>query len=206
MHLEYKRTFAYVKRMARTKTISDTALLDLLLATVQVHGPAGLSFAKAAAASGLAAATLVQRFGNRDGMLEAILLRAWDLLDEATETAMAEAGPGATGAVDVLLRLTHEQASDQSFGDGLLLLREDFSNPVLRARGARWGTRLAEALGNRLSPDAAHAVRLGWQMASLWQGTLLWWGFSREGSPRERVKQVLLEWCDGQQRGDRSTC
>ncbi|MEG0186225.1 MAG: hypothetical protein RR704_22520 [Stenotrophomonas sp.] len=190
--------------MARTKTISDTALLDRLLHALQSHGPSALSFARAATASGLAAATLVQRFGNREAMLEAILLRAWDLLDDATEVANDQAGPGADGAVDVLVRLTDDASAERDLSDGLLLLREDFSNPLLRARGARWGARLAEVLGNRLSSDADRAARLGVQMASLWQGTLLWWGFNREGRPRDQVRAALQVWCDGLQLPQRS--
>ena len=49
---------------------------------VRDAGPEALTFAAAAAESGLAASTLVQRFGSKAGLLRAALLRAWDLLDE----------------------------------------------------------------------------------------------------------------------------
>lgn len=158
------------------------------------HGPAELSFAKASKAVGLAAATLVQRFGSRDRMVEAVLLRAWDHLDEATAAADAWASPDPAGAIDLLSRLTNSDAAEYNFTDGLLLLREDMRNPVLRARGAEWGLRLAQALGRRLSEDPDRAVQLGRQMASLWQGALLWWAFQRDGEPEVKVREALEDW------------
>lgn len=164
------------------------------MAAVMADGPSGLSFAKASKAAGLAAATLVQRFGSRDKMVEAVLLRAWDLLDDATAAADAWASPDPAGGVELLLRLTNSRAAEYDFTDGLLLLREDIRNPVLRARGAEWGLRLAEALGRRLSDDADRATQLGWEMASLWQGTLLWWAFRRDARPEVRVRETLENW------------
>jgi len=180
--------------MSRSKTISDGLLLDRLVAAVMTHGPSDLTFAKASEAAGLAAATLVQRFGARERMVEAVLLRAWDQLDEATAAADAGTSLDPAGAIELLLRLTNSGAAEYNFTDGLLLLREDVRNPVLRARGAEWGSRLAEALGRRLSDDAEHATQLGWQMASLWQGTLLWWAFRRDAEPGVNVRQALENW------------
>lgn len=180
--------------MSRSKTISDEHLLDRLLAAVMKHGPSGLSFAMASQAAGLAPATLVQRFGARDGMVEAVLLRAWDRLDETTAAADAEASLDPAGAVDFLLRLTNSDAAEYDFTDGLLLLREDIRNPVLRARGAEWSTRLVDALGRRLCDDADRGARLGWQMASLWQGALVWWAFRRDAEPEVKVRETLEDW------------
>ncbi|WP_068876170.1 MULTISPECIES: TetR family transcriptional regulator [unclassified Phenylobacterium] len=180
--------------MSRGKTVSDDLLLDRLMAPMMAHGPADLSFAKAANAAGLAAATLVQRFRNRERMVEAILLRAWDRLDEATAAADARASPDPPGAIELLLRLTNSDAAEFDFTDGLLLLREDIRNPVLRARGAQWGLRLAEALGRRLGRDADRGTQLGWQMASLWQGTLIWWAFRRDAEPAVKVREILEDW------------
>jgi hypothetical protein len=78
--------------------------------------------------------------------------------------------------------------------DGLLLLREDIRNPTLRARGASWGHNLAKALGRRLSTEPDRGRRLGWQMASLWQGAQIWWAFKR-GEPTEHaIRRALEEW------------
>lgn len=180
--------------MSRGKTISDEQLHDRLLEAVLEHGPAELSFGKASSAAGLAPATLVQRFGSRVGMVEAVMLHAWDRLDAETAAADAQAPADPAGAIALLLDLTRPEAAERDFTDGLLLLREDIRNPRLRARGAAWGARLAGAVGRRLSQDPDRAGRLGWQMVGLWQGTLVWWAFRRDAEPRAKVRATLEDW------------
>ncbi|MEM0455121.1 MAG: hypothetical protein QXM81_04730, partial [Nitrososphaerota archaeon] len=145
--------------------ITGQRVLDTLFPALLSTGPAGLTFAAAAKASGLSAATLVQRFGDRGALLQAILLRAWDRLDAETEAADAQMAVTPQGAVDLLMRLTPTDTAARTLTDGLLLLREDIRHPVLRARGKAWGKRLAVALGRRLSDNPETAQRLGWQMA-----------------------------------------
>jgi|SRR5215217_233476 len=181
--------------MARGKTISDSDLLDRLVDTIGRIGPAGLSFAVASRAAGLSPATLVQRFGARDAMVEATLLRAWDLLDARTKAADQEASHDPAGAIALLIALMPGETAEHSVADGLLLLREDFRNPRLRARGAAWGDRLAEALGRRLSDDAEDAGRLGRQMANVWQGAVIWWAFKPDTDPETAIRTALEDWC-----------
>ena len=180
--------------MARRKTIPDERVLDILLDTIMETGPAGLTFSRAAKASGLSPATLVQRYGDREALVEAILTRAWDRLDAETEKADAEEEVTRKGAIDLLMRLMPPDTAERDATDGLQLLREDIRNPNLRARGAAWGRRLVEALGRRLSPDPEGARRLGWQMASLWQGAFIWWAFTREEGAERAIRRVLEEW------------
>jgi len=182
--------------MARHKTIPDEAVLDTILELLRETGPAGLTFARAAKASGLSPATLVQRYGDRDALLQATLLRAWDRLDAETEAADMEAPPTPEGAVALLMRLMPADSAEEAATDGLLLLREDIRNPVLRSRGSGWGHRIAEALGHRLSADAVEGKRLGWQMASVWQGAHTWWAFTRERPAEEAIRGALETWIE----------
>lgn len=173
--------------MSRSKSVPDDILLDRLMEAIQVHGPAELSFAKASAYAGLSASTLVQRFGDRNGMIQAVLLRSWDALDAATAEADAAAGEGPGGVIDLLLRLTHEDASaDYDTTDGLLLLREDIRDPVLRARGAAWGDYLVAAVSRRLG-----GMGEGAEVVSLWQGAVFWWAFRRNGRLTDTVRAAL---------------
>lgn len=181
--------------MGRSKSISETALLDRLLPALRDVGPAALTFAKAADAAGLSPASLVLRFGTRDAMVAAILSHAWDLLTAATVTLDAAVPETARGAIELLRRLMPGDEADYAVGDGLLLLREDLRNPVLRARGAAWGALLATALGRRLAGDRDEALRLGWQMASVWQGALIWRAFTRNDGPDDTIERRLEDWC-----------
>ncbi len=180
--------------MPRHKSISDYQVLDVLLPLMLQTGPDGLTFAAAAKACGLSAATLVQRYGKSEDLVETVLLRAWDKLQAETETADEEEPLTPQGAISLLMRLIPPEAAEQNASDGLLLLREDIRNPKLRARGALWGHTLAQALGCRLTHDKASEERLGWQMAALWQGAHTWWAFVRGEDANSAIRRALEEW------------
>lgn len=179
--------------MGRTKTISNEDVLDALLELITEVGPAGLTLALAGRAAGLSPATLMQRYGDRGALVRAILLHAWDRLDAATRAADAEEPLDPEGAIRILLRLMPPEAAERNATDGLLLLREDIRDPVLRARGAAWGQRLALALGRRLSASG-DGERLGWQMASVWFGSQTWWAFMRGDTAEAAIRHALEDW------------
>lgn len=180
--------------MARPKTLSDEAALDAVLRLIEAQGPESLTFASAAKATGLAPATLVQRYGSKPALVQAALLRAWDLLDARTAAADADMPVSPEGAVQLLVSLSG-QATEADYGQGLLLLREDMRDPALRARGAGWGRVLAKALGRRLTDDPMRQAPLGRLMASQWQGAQLWWAFSRDRNAAEAIAEELTLWC-----------
>ena len=180
--------------MSRQRTVSNEVILEAVGALLQQGGPAALTFASAAAASGLSPATLVQRYGSREAMLRAALLQMWDQLDRHTAELDAQNELNPEGAIALLVRLSTGYSAEGDPGQGLSLLREDFRDPVLRARGAAWGAALAAALGRRLTDDLAAAAILGGLMASQWQGAVLWWGFSREGTLRGYLRREFRRW------------
>lgn len=180
--------------MPRQKTIPDEQVLHTLFELMLQTGPDGLSFARAAQASGLSAATLVQRYGNRERLVEAILLQAWDQLCAKTGAADNEEELSPSGAVKLLLRLMPAETAERNASEGLLLLREDIQNPKLRARGAAWGRMLATALGRRLTDDRQQADCLGWEMAAVWQGAHIWWAFDQSIPADRAISQALEAW------------
>jgi len=180
--------------MGRHKRISDEEALDALLVALEASGPDGLTFARASAATGLASATLVQRFGSRDAMVEAVLLHSWDCLDALTRAADIEEPSTPAGAISLLLRLMPGSTAERDVTRGLLLLREDLGNPVLRARGRAWGEYLAPALGRRLTPRAGLGEELGWQILAMWQGSIIWWAFRRDEAFEHHIRRALERW------------
>jgi AcrR family transcriptional regulator len=179
----------------RHKTLSDIHLLDRVVALMRRVGPQGITFAAAAAVTGLSGPTLVQRFRTRDGLLRAVLVRCWDLLDQRTEAAISAQPRTPAGAIAILVSLSGDFGSGEDYAEGLLVLREDLRDPELRARGARWGETLAEALGRCLADGDGSRPDLGWLLAAQWQGALAWWGFSRNDTPAEAVKRGLSAFC-----------
>ncbi|MBN9309430.1 TetR/AcrR family transcriptional regulator [Devosia sp.] len=180
--------------MSRPRKITDEEVVEAVAGLIVREGPGALTFASAAAATGLSPATLVQRYGNREALLRATLLWMWDQLDAETQRADAAHPLDPEGAVALLVRLSADYGSGEEAAQGLLLLREDFRDPVLRARGVAWNRALISALGRRLSDVPEARERLGRLMASQWQGAVLWWGFSREGTLRGRLRRELREW------------
>ena len=182
--------------MPRPRTITDEELLDGALAVMRRAGPEGITFAAVAAETGLAASTLVQRFGRKQALMHAALVRAWDLLDARTAQADAAAPETPAGAVELLVALSEDYGdAAEDYAEGLLLLREDLRDPELRRRGAAWGDVLAGALGRRLADASGPRPDLGRLMASQWQGVLIWWGFSQEGRVTDAVAESLRAWC-----------
>ncbi|HVH23909.1 MAG TPA: helix-turn-helix domain-containing protein [Pseudonocardia sp.] len=174
--------------MPRRRTIPDQDLLDAALVVVRDAGPEALTFAAAAQQSGLAASTIVQRFGSKAGLLRAALARAWDLLDEQTEAAAAAAGRGPQGVVDLLVQLSGSYDA-HDFADQLRVLREDLRDPVLRERGQRWIGRLGQEVEARLGPGADG---LGELVIAQWQGTLTVWSFTRATPLADAVRTALI--------------
>lgn len=187
----------YIFPMPRYKTISDEQVLDRLLALIANVGPDRLSFSLSAKACGLSAATLVQRYGNREALVETVLVHAWARLSAQTEAADEEVEITPSGAIEILIRLMPGDAAEFNATEGLLLLREDVRNPRLRAFGAEWFRQLEVALGRRLSRDPRQAERKARQMVALWQGALIRWAFVREASADQSVRMLLQDWLDG---------
>jgi AcrR family transcriptional regulator len=182
--------------LSRQKTVTDEAILDAALAVMTRGGPAAVTFASVGKEVRLSAATLVQRYPTKTAFLRAALLRAWDRLDAQTGELDATVEVSPDGAVAMLLNMFPAGEDAASYGESLLILREDIRDPLLRARGLHWGNVLAQALGRRLTRDPARQQLLGRLMASQWQGAQLWWAFSREGDPAKVIGRELREWCE----------
>lgn len=156
--------------MGRSRTIPDDTIFQAIRTLLSEGGEKAVAFSSVARATGLAAPTLVQRYGSRDGMLRAALMRAWDGLEAATEAAEAEAPLTAKGAVQLLKALSGDDAETAD----LALLAADFRDPALRARAVAWRDRVEAALALRLGGgsrgrEAAAILFAAWQGQALWQ-------------------------------------
>ncbi|HMR33995.1 MAG TPA: TetR/AcrR family transcriptional regulator [Geminicoccaceae bacterium] len=177
--------------MPRLKTMPDAEVLAVALAIVHESGPGALTFAALARRCGLAAATLVQRFGSKPALVRSTLLHAWDLLDERTAGLAATLPRTPDGAIQLLEALSRGYGDIEAYAEGLLVLREDLRDPVLRARGAAWQVSLSRAIEERFACLASIPAGIGSLMAAQWQGLLLWWSFEPRGGIEAHVRQGL---------------
>lgn len=175
--------------MPRPKTQSDERVLAAAIAVMHERGPDALTFSALAERCGLSAATLVQRFGNKDNLKRSALLLAWDHLERETELLAHAVPQTPDGAVQLLVGLTAQYGEIEHYADGLLVLREDLRDPVLRARGAAWKATLCAALDACFLHDQGYPARIGLLVATHWQGALLWWSFK----PEQRIDTYAEE-------------
>ena len=179
--------------MPRPKTLPDRDVLEAAYRLMHQQGPEALTFSALAQACGLSASTLVQRFKSKAGLVRSALSYAWDGLDEKTAASSAEVPKTPEGAVALLTMLSKDYSGIEAYAEGLLILREDFRDPALRARGAAWGEILCRAIDACFAgrPDVPKTI--GMLMASQWQGCLTWWGFDPAGPIEKHVRRSLEE-------------
>ena len=151
--------------MARPRTLPDSEVFAAILRILAAEGEKAVVFAAVARATGLAGASLVQRYGSAPAMLEAALGWGWDRLDTLAEEA-AEQTPD-KGAQGFLKALAERIAALPV----LPLLTASQRNARLRARVASWRGRVEGLLAARLQ-DADRAAML----FATWQGQALWGG------------------------------
>lgn len=168
--------------MPRHKTTSDADVLDNALSLMREQGPDALTFSLLSQRVGLSPATLVQRFATKADLKRRALYRAWDSLDTLTAELILSSPATPDGAVAILVGLSGDYGEIDQYAEGLLILREDFRDPLLRARGVAWRKALVAGL-DACFADKEPARGVGAMLAAQWQGSLLWWGFEA----RERV-------------------
>ena len=164
--------------------------LQLSHKLIHERGPEALTFESLSRACGLSAATLVQRFKSKAGLKQSTLLYAWDRLDEKTARLAATVPKTADGAIELLVALSGDYGGIEAYAEGLLVLREDLRDPVLRARGAAWKNDLSSALDDCFAGVPHAPPGIGLLIASQWQGSLLWWGFDPQGEADRTMSQT----------------
>lgn len=169
--------------MARPRTIPDDRIFAAIRALLAQGGDKAVAFSSVARATGLAAPTLVQRYGSREGMVKAALLAAWDALEARTDEAEAGAALNAKGAVALLKAL----GDDEGGPDDLALLAVEFRDADLRARAEAWRVRVEAALAGRLG-GGARGREVAAILFAAWQGQALW---SMAGGRGFRLKEAV---------------
>lgn len=152
--------------MSRQRLIPDDIIFALILGQLAEGGEKAVTFASIAAGSGLAAPTLVQRYGSRDAMVVAALADLWDRLDALTEAVEAEALASAKGALGMLKALS-DLAGTPEF------LAISLRDQGLQARAVAWRAVVEGALAKRLG-GGLRGHDAGAALFAMWQGRMIW--------------------------------
>lgn len=154
--------------MARPRTIPDATIFATIVAMIEQGGERTVSFSTVARATGLAAPSLVQRYGSLPGMIRAALGGEWQRIHAATLTAITEVKAADKGAQALLKAL--------SPGPGAALLAASSRDAPLSEEAARWRAEVQAALTS-LMGDGERAAML----FALWIGQGLWEGMGERG-------------------------
>jgi AcrR family transcriptional regulator len=175
--------------MPRPKLISDEEILDRALPVMAQAGPGGFTMADVARAAGVAPATLFQRFGDKQSLVEQAFARdnqrfvAW--LGGLPE------GVGADVVIEIYAEATKLFGDHPSLADHLLWLREDIRDPALN-RLARERFRLFRtAIVKRLPPMPIAAERAADLLDALHHGAVVQWALEPRGELAGYVRRSL---------------
>ena len=178
--------------MPRRKLISDEEILDRALPLMAAAGPAGFTLADVAREVGVAPATLLQRFGDKQTLIE----RAF-ASDNDRFVRWLESLPEGVGA-EVVVRIYSEATllfgENPSLSDHLLWLREDIRDPALN-RLARHRFRLFRAaIVRRLPPLPIPAERAARLLDAQYHGAVVQWALDPQGRLADFVADSLGDW------------
>ncbi len=183
--------------MARPKRISDEAVLDAAIRVMLRTGPGGFTLAEAGREAGLSAATLLQRFGDKQTLIVRALTR--DVSGFIARLEQAPRAPGREAVLDLFWLITPDTDDPEAFVDQLPWLREDFRHPELRRLSQEMFTALRGAVASRLPPLPVQPETAARLLEAQWQGAMNQWGFFQEGRLPEYVARALNEWFDAMQ-------
>lgn len=164
--------------MSRPRTLPDKAVFSAIFRMIAAEGEKAVAFSAVARATGLAGASLVQRYGTLPEMVEAALVWGWDELDAQVAAVEAEGVLAEKGPQAVLKALT-ERAGDLPLA---ALLAASARHAGLRLRAVAWRARVEGLLQARLHDPERAAM-----LFALWQGQVLWDGL---GERRFRLKDA----------------
>jgi AcrR family transcriptional regulator len=178
--------------MPRHKSISDEEILDRALPLMATAGPGGFTLADLAREVGVAPATLLQRFGNKQTLIERAFAR-----DNERFVVWIETLPTGVGA-DVVVRIYADATAlfgeNPSLADHLLWLREDMRDPVLNRLSLQRFELFRSAIVKRLPPMRVPADTAARLLDAQFHGAIVQWGLDPRGRLADFVAQSLGDW------------
>ena len=186
----------------RPRTIADEKIIEAAAKVIGRVGPGNLTLADVGKAAGLSAATLVQRFGSKRGLLLAMAASAAESMDACFDMVRAAHPSPLSALVAAATDITRYFDTPEEVANHLAFLQMDLSDPdfhrlmVISSRKTLEGYR-------RLLRDAVDAgelvecdtQRLARAINAICGGSLIQWAVFKQGTAvawvREDVDTVL---------------
>lgn len=172
--------------MPRKKLVPDAELLDVVVEFIGERGPAGFSLAELGQRVGLAPATLIQRFGSKQALIEHAIGRANERLRATVRLAPEPHGDVEAALVGWLVELARPFRTRTLIAAHLVFLRRDLLQQEQREKALEH-SRLVQrrlrqflvALGLSTARDAHTVARA---LEAHWHGLVIQWALAGRGS------------------------
>jgi AcrR family transcriptional regulator len=174
--------------MPRPRTTSNLEILAAVMRVVSRVGPAKLTLADVAAEAGLAAPTLLQRFGSKRGLLLEVARQGAEQLPEQFDRArQAQASP-LEALLHALAAAADTLRTPEEVSNHLAFLQMDLSDPEFHTFALEHAAAMREeiaallheaiAVGELAGCDAENLART---VQTAYNGALVTWAIFREG-------------------------
>jgi AcrR family transcriptional regulator len=187
----------------RPRTKDDATILDAAGRIISRMGPAKFTLADVAREVGLSAATLVQRFGSKRGLMLALAGSARDAV-EACFAAVRTANPSPLNAlVAAATEMTKYVQSPEEMANHLAFLQTDLSDPdfysvmlenSIRIEAGYRGLLDEAVAAGELEP--CDTARLARAVGAMSGGSLIGWAVYRHGTAEAWVRADLATLLD----------
>jgi len=182
----------------RPRLLDDAEILAAAGMAIVRLGPAKLTLADVARAAGVSAATLVQRFGSKRGLLLALARTAVDGVDACFAAIRADHPSPLDALMSAATDMTRHVKKPEEMANHLAFLQMDLSDPEFQHLAAENAGRIRAGYVALLK-DAVKAgelarcdtARLGAAIESLSGGSLIAWAIHRRGDAHSWVRKDL---------------
>ncbi len=187
----------------RPRTKDDAAILEAAGRIISRLGPAKFTLADIAREVGLSAATLVQRFGSKRGLMLALAGSARDSVEACFAAVRSAHRSPLAALLAAATEVTRYVESPEEMANHLSFLQTDLSDPDFYAVMLENSTRI-ESGYRRLLDDAVAAgelrpcdtARLARAVGAMSGGSLIGWAVYRKGTAEAWVRADLATLVD----------
>jgi AcrR family transcriptional regulator len=184
--------------MGRPRTVADADILMALHAVVGRIGPSRMTLADVASEVGLSAATLVQRFGSKRGLLLAFARAGAETADYCFAGVREQHASPLEALIAAATLMTKSMGSPEELANGLAFLQMDISDREFR-KYALESFEKTVAGYRALLDDAVKAgelkpcdtAKLAHAVSAVSGGSLIGWAVWQRGTAERWVKRDL---------------
>ena len=178
--------------MPRRKTISDEEILDRALPLMASAWPAGFTLADLGRELGIAPATLLQRFGDKQTLIERAFSRDNERFVQWIEDLPT--GVGADVVIKIYSDATKLFGDNPNLADHLLWLREDIRDPMMNRLSLERFKLFRAAIVKRLPPMRVPANTAARLLDAQYHGAVVQWALEPRGRLYDFMKRSLRDW------------